>query len=75
MMDDVERIAKGLTEAQRRCLAHEDNEVELCNFDGDHIRHFEAAGLLEGYCFRSWRDYTPLGLAVRTHLQENDNAG
>lgn len=72
MSDEIERIAEGLSEAQRRsilmfrksstgnnlhCPAYRDN--------GQMARSLQAAGILSARGFA-----TRLGKAVRTHLQE-----
>lgn len=74
MMDDVERIAKGLTEAQRRkIVAIGDGQPKEFPW------HSSGLFLIErGYAFENplgARHLTDLGHAVRTYLQENpDNA-
>jgi hypothetical protein len=76
-MSDVERIAKGLTKAQREALL----EPHLWLHPGgqDPIALIDCKVDLRGPLARAmtmqWDKLTPLGLAVRDYLKENFDAG
>lgn len=66
MSGEVERIAAGLSEAQRRCLLGHIvryRHASLRQIKG----HLRRKGLITN--FRAAMDFTPLGLAVRDHLR------
>lgn len=81
MMDDVERIAKGLTGAQRRLLA----AIPSCGqeasdfWNGEYRNHTKGLQTLRVLTRKRlagiFGELTDKGHAVRTYLQENpDNA-
>lgn len=77
MTTEAERIAAGLTEAQRRALMKVDRHYREQAFDGRTLNSLYTRGLAYGresdHDFRdAYVHYTPLGLEVRAHLTSKD---
>lgn len=84
-MDDVERIAAGLSEARKRRLL----KIADCPEGGDKCRTFTGHGnaacsalvdlglahKVGNHGLGAAYQITPLGLAVRNHIKGQDNAG
>lgn len=73
-MDDVAQIAKGLTKAQRGCVVRSDVLVIRNGHDARIADNLKRKGILELGRHRNQFVPTPLGLAVRQHLEQGATA-
>jgi hypothetical protein len=79
---DVERIAAGLTEAQRRAVLYMPGEVGFHPLYGNTVMCLSHKGIVSREIRQNspilddqsiFANLTPLGLAVRAHLERKNN--
>lgn len=75
MTNDPAAIAARLSEAQRRDILGPDNSDNFWSADGRTVRGMERKNLIEKPGHTNLAEYTPLGLAVRAHLQGDQDNG
>jgi hypothetical protein len=75
-MSDTAKIARGLTKAQRRALIDAEvvgrGDVLVWAAHRATMKGLRKRGLCSGVDWRSCAILTPLGLAVRAHLEKSD---
>ena len=72
MENNLQTIAEGLSEAQRRVVVHPDNTNDVWPNDRRVENALIRKGIIAPPQFRELCDWTPLGLALRTYLLDQE---